>query len=99
MTCLHAMRPLLIFTLCVSPLIAQVSANLSGTITDQTGSVVTGAAITVTNMDTGAVRRGDTDNAGRYQVPGLPPGQYEIHALKSGFAEAVRSGVNLAVGQ
>ena len=40
-----------------------------------------------------------TDRAGRYQVVSLPVGAYEIHIVKSGFAEAIRTGVNLVVGQ
>ena len=93
------MRKLILVLLCATPLVAQFSAGLSGTATDPSGAVVSGANITVTNAGTGATRRGDTDSAGRYLFPALPPGQYEIQVQKSGFSGEVRSGVNLAVGQ
>jgi hypothetical protein len=77
----------------------QVSASLSGRVTDQTGAAVTGASVTATNVDTGFSRSTITDQSGRYQLIALPIGKYEIRASKSGFAEQVRSGVLLAVGQ
>jgi hypothetical protein len=83
----------------VSPILAQTSASLSGTVNDASGAVVSAADITIKNVDTGAVRNTTTDAAGRYQVSSLPVGQYEIHGVKTGFTEEVRSGVNLVVGQ
>jgi Carboxypeptidase regulatory-like domain/TonB-dependent Receptor Plug Domain len=100
MTCLNnKMRKLLLFVLCVAPLAAQVSANLSGTIADPSGAVVSAADITVTNAGTGATRHESTDSAGRYLFAALPPGQYQIQVQKSGFNDELRSGVNLAVNQ
>src|SRR5579884_1805943 len=77
----------------------QVSAVLSGTVRDQSGAVVTAATINVTNVDTGATRLVVSGADGRYVVPSLPVGAYQIRAAKAGFAEEVRSGVHLAVGQ
>src|SRR5215472_5806928 len=78
---------------------AQVSASLSGRVTDQTSAAVTGATVTATNIDTAFSRSTVTDQAGRYQLIALPIGKYEIRASKTGFAEQVRSGVVLVVGQ
>ncbi|MGB8770977.1 MAG: carboxypeptidase regulatory-like domain-containing protein, partial [Candidatus Korobacteraceae bacterium] len=78
---------------------AQVSASLSGRVTDQTGSAITGASVTATDLDTGLSRSTITDQAGRYQLIALPVGKYEIRAAKSGFAEQVRTGILLVVGQ
>jgi len=77
----------------------QVGAALSGTVTDPSHAVVSAANVTVKNANTGAVRGTTTDSAGRYQVVSLPVGNYEIHVTKTGFAEAVRTGVRLVVGQ
>ena len=55
--------------------------------------------MTVKNANTGAVRETTTDQAGRYQVVSLPIGTYEIHVTRTGFAEAIRTGVHLVVGQ
>src|ERR1700761_2759898 len=85
--------------LCASSLFAQVSAVLSGTITDQSGAVVPNAVITASNTETGASRETVADGAGRYQMSFLPAGQYQIHAKKTGFTEAVRTGVQLLVNQ
>src|SRR5579863_7191521 len=89
----------LLFLLCAVSLRAQVSASLSGTVTDPSGAVVSSAAVTAKNTDTGASRDATTDTAGRYQLFSLPLGQYEIHARKTGFTEQVRKGVRLVVGQ
>ncbi len=72
---------------------------LTGTITDPSGAVVPNATVTATNKDTGAIRETTADGAGLYQLSSLPVGQYEIHAKKSGFTEAVRTGVQLVVNQ
>lgn len=78
---------------------AQVSANLSGKITDQSGAAVSNAKVTVTNLDTGFSRRTLSDQSGRYQFSALAIGLYEIKVTKEGFAEAVRTGIRLVVGQ
>ena len=85
--------------LCASALFAQVSAVLTGTITDPIGRRCPERTVTATNKDTGAIRETTADGAGLYQLSSLPVGQYEIHAKKSGFTEAVRTGVQLVVNQ
>src|SRR5579862_4731057 len=84
---------------CWLPAAAQVTASLSGRVTDQTGAALTGAAVVARNVDTGLSRNSVTDQAGRYRLAALPVGRYEIRASKSGFAEQVRSGIVLVVGQ
>ena len=78
---------------------AQVAASLSGVVTDPSGAAVAGASVTARDVETGEVRNTETDAAGRYQVFALPIGEYEITVRKQGFAEQVRSGVHLVVGQ
>jgi hypothetical protein len=92
---------LLFLLLCFCPSFAsaQVSATLSGTVTDQSGAAVPAASATARNLDTGLSRDTVTDQAGRYQLFALPLGQYEVRVKKSGFAEAVRTGIRLVVGQ
>ena len=89
----------LLLCLCVPLAWTRVSANLSGTVTDQSGAAVSGAAITARNLDTGLSRSTVTDASGRYQVFALPVGQYEVRVKKDGFAEGVRTGIRLVVGQ
>jgi len=78
---------------------AQVSAVLSGTVTDSSGAVIAQANVAVKNVETGAVRATVTAEDGHYEFPALPVGEYEIRSKKSGFAEQVRTGVRLVVGQ
>lgn len=84
---------------CAYSLLAQVFAVISGTVTDQSGAVVPNATVTATSTDTGATREVMADGAGRYQISSLPVGQYQIHARKTGFQEAIRTGVQLVVNQ
>jgi hypothetical protein len=81
------------------PLTGQVTAVMTGTVHDPSGAVVQGAAVTVKNVDTGAVRNTVTSGFGRYEILSLPVGGYEIRVSKQGFAEGIRTGVNLVVGQ
>jgi hypothetical protein len=76
-----------------------VSASLSGRVTDQSGAVVGGATVTAKSLDTGLSRTTTTDQAGRYELIALPIGQFEVRARKDGFAERVRTGIVLVVGQ
>ena len=50
----------------LAPLRAQTSATVSGTVTDASGAVVSGATVTVTSSATGAVREATSGGAGRY---------------------------------
>lgn len=85
--------------ICATRASAQVSANITGSVTDQSGALVAGAMVRATNTETGAMRTGATDGAGRYQLLSLPVGQYEVRASKEGFEEEIRRGVSLVVGQ
>jgi len=53
------------------------SASLTGTVVDPTGAGMKGAKVTVTNMANGSERSAVSDDAGRYNLVGLPPGQYK----------------------
>src|SRR5258708_40125609 len=81
------------------PVYAQVVASITGIVTDPSGAPISAAAVTAKNLETGAVRSTATDDAGRYLVLSLAVGQYEVRVTKAGFKEAVRSGIQLAIGQ
>ena len=85
---------------CPRPVAAQaVGGSLQGVVTDPSGAAVRGADVVVRNTATGDARALATDGAGRYHVPLLPPGVYEIRASTRGFRPIVRRGVQLAVGE
>jgi hypothetical protein len=81
------------------PTWAQVSATLSGRVTDSTGGVVAAATVTANDLDTGVSRTVVTSQAGQYEMVALPLGRYEVRATKQGYAERIRTGVVLVVGQ
>src|SRR5713101_1118848 len=81
------------------PTQAQVAASITGTVTDPSGAPISAAAVTAKNLETAAVRTATTDDAGRYLLLSLPVGQYEVRVTKAGFKEAVRSGIQLVIGQ
>ena len=78
---------------------AQVAASITGIVIDPSGAPISAATVTAKNLETGALRTATTDDAGRYLILSLPVAQYEVRVTKAGFRDAVRSGVNLAVGQ
>ena len=87
------------FLLLTASACAQVSASLSGTVTDQSGGLVSAAAVTAKNTDTGAVRSTVSDHAGHYQLSSLPVGHYEVRGAKPGFTKEDHTGIQLVVGQ
>jgi len=94
-----------VLTLCFSLMAgvvahAQVTgATLSGTVSDPSGAVVSGANVSIKNNATGESRSVNTDSAGLFNAPNLTPGVYEVRISAAGFATAVQSGVALSVGQ
>ena len=77
----------------------QVTASLSGRISDPTGAAVPAATVTADNVETGISRSTFTDLSGLYQLLALPVGHYEVRASKAGFAAEMRKGIILVVGQ
>lgn len=75
------------------------AADLSGTVTDPTGAVVSGATVTARGVGTGIARTVTTDAEGAYKFLSLPPGDYEITAEATNFKKSVLSGIKLTVGQ
>ncbi|MCL5744461.1 MAG: TonB-dependent receptor, partial [Acidobacteria bacterium] len=78
---------------------AQLTGQITGTITDASGAVVPGVALTVVNEDTGIKWEAKTNAVGNYTIPLLQPGNYRISAHSEGFRGVSRSGVRLEVAQ
>jgi outer membrane receptor protein involved in Fe transport len=79
---------------------AQVrTGTILGTVTDSTGAVLPGVEVTANNVNTGQSRLAITGDEGRYQIPLLDTGSYEVRAALTGFQTAVRRGITLQVGQ
>jgi len=76
-----------------------VGASIQGTVTDSAGALIDSARVTVRNVDTASTKDIATDNAGRYHLPLLQPGEYEVRVSAQGFQTASFRGIKLAVGQ
>lgn len=72
--------------------------SILGTVTDSTASVVPGATVTARNTGTGAVQATTSDTEGRYRIPALPVGDYEVQTELQGFQTVVRTGIRLSAG-
>jgi Carboxypeptidase regulatory-like domain len=84
--------------LCV-PLFSQGTAGrILGTVTDQSGGVVAGATVIVTDVDRNAPRTLTTGQSGEYNAPNLLPGTYKVRAEAKGFKAFERENVILEVG-
>ena len=78
------------------PAMAQAfRGQVRGLVTDQTGSVLPGAKVTLSNVNTGVITTKPTDNAGIYVFDFVEPGTYTITVESGGFARHVQQ--NLVV--
>jgi outer membrane receptor protein involved in Fe transport len=78
---------------------AQTSSGVTGVVTDSSNAVVPEARVLVVNIDTGAERSTQTNEAGYFNQPFLTPGNYRITVEKEGFKPTVRTNVRLEVNQ
>jgi Carboxypeptidase regulatory-like domain len=77
---------------------AQLStAQLSGRVADESGAVLPGVTVTVTQTDTGLTRTVVTDENGAYVLPNLPTGPYRLEAMLQGFRTYSQTGIVLQV--
>jgi hypothetical protein len=77
----------------------QITATLTGTISDPNGAVVPGAVVTATSNEMGQSRTATTNDEGNYTITFLPPGTYNVTIAKSGFENIVRENIRLEIAQ
>jgi hypothetical protein len=82
-----------------SPVLAQSTATVQGTVTDAKGAVIPNATVTVRNKATSTERTAQTDSDGNYQVAALPVGTYSIEVKVQGFKTQVADQVTLEVAK
>jgi len=73
------------------------SAQVSGMVRDASGGALPGADVTITKIDTGAVRTAITGADGTYVFPNLPVGPYQLKVALQGFTTYVQDGIVLQV--
>ncbi len=74
-----------------------VNATLLGTVSDSSGAIVPNAKVTLTEVNTGVNRSGQTNESGNYTFPDMPPGQYSVTVEVSGFKKETRKDIALTV--
>ena len=95
-------RTLFAFSLLVSLLMvstiaaAQYGASLQGTVTDESGAVISRAHVAVTDQATGVSHTTATGDSGFYRVPGLAPGNYSVEVEAAGFRKQTFRDIDVA---
>jgi len=75
------------------------TAEFNGSVADQSGAVLPGTNITLTEESTGLVREAVSTGTGRFVITAVPPGVYTVKAELTGFQTQTRAGVRILVGQ
>src|ERR1700739_199412 len=93
------MRTLLCLLLGTGLLFGQFEyGEILGTVRDASQGVVSGARVTLHNLDTNVEREGSTNEQGDYPSPGLRAGRYSVQSEKQGFRTATTSNLELRTG-
>jgi hypothetical protein len=77
----------------------EVTATVTGTVTDASGAAVVGATITAKSVERGISYTGTTNDAGIYRISQLPVGQYDMRVEKTGFQTALYPTFTLVLNQ
>ena len=92
----------MVLAMCVPGARAQgqaIDGNLEGTVKAQTGgAAIAGASVRAFNTGTGLERSVVSDDAGRFSVPLLPPGEYVVFVEATGYASVSQTGLALRAG-
>jgi hypothetical protein len=75
------------------------SGTIQGTVTDEHGAAIPGAAVEAKNLGTNFTRVFTTDSDGRFTLLSMPPGRYVVSITKQGFAKLNQENVDLTVGR
>src|SRR4029450_13527615 len=77
---------------------AQATAALAGRVTDESGAVLPGVTVTLTQTNTPLRGTVTTDATGAWTMPNLPTGPYRLEVSLQGFRTYVHTGIGLQVG-
>lgn len=92
--------PLLCLIICtINPAHAQYRASIQGVVTDPQGAVVSGATVTLKNLDTNQIQVATTNDAGIYNFTALPPNRFTVTVEKEGFNKKVLENVGIIAEQ
>jgi Carboxypeptidase regulatory-like domain len=91
----------LIFLLCCSSVTfaQEVTATITGTVTDPDGAAIAGAMVTATSVERGTKFTAATNESGIYRIPYLPVGSYAVRVEKPGFRTTMYPTFTLVLNQ
>jgi len=84
--------PLFLVLACVGAF-AQANSDVTGIVTDQTGAVVAGAKVTLSNPATGELHASVSGGTGLYEIAGLNAGNYNMKVTEKGFETFEQKGI------
>jgi hypothetical protein len=89
-----------VLLLSIVPVFGQsATAEFNGSVVDQSGALLPGVTITLTDESTGLVRTALSSNTGRFVLTAVQPGLYSVKAELTGFQTQTRTGIRILVGQ
>jgi hypothetical protein len=88
-----------LFFSCLSLSAQQITGTISGTVSDPSGAIIRGAAVTARQVETGLARTTTSDRNGNYVILELPIGHYRLQVAAIGFQEYVQDGITLNVNE
>src|ERR1700691_3613493 len=77
----------------------ETTSAIVGTVVDPAGSAISGAIVTITNVENGLKRSVKTDDSGRFSFPQLKPGMYSVKAEADRFETQQNNFVSAQLGQ
>ena len=86
---------LVLAAFCCGTASAQFSGAIEGTVTDNTGAIVPGAQVVLTNESTGVANTTEANSDGIFHFPSLGPGTYKVTVTVQGFASVSLTGIVL----
>ena len=98
---LRGLSLLAVFSLVISQATwsQEVTANVTGTVTDPSGAPIVGATATATDIERGTTFSARTNDSGVYNINRIPIGQYKVTVKQSGFETVVYPAINLDLNQ
>jgi hypothetical protein len=96
---LVCLTPVLLLCAASSAFAQEVTAAITGTISDQSGAAIVGASVTAKSVERGVTSTAVTDDTGSYRISHLPVGSYDLRVEKQGFQTALYPTFTLVLNQ
>jgi hypothetical protein len=82
-----------------TPVMADVTGSILGSVRDETSAVIPGIKVTATNLETNLRQEAITDDSGQYRILALPAGKYRVETTARGFQNFIANDIDLTVNE